>query len=612
MFKSLLSCGADRALVRPGLVAILGVALFGSSAVGQSASGVFMTPAQRQAQASQHSARSVFAPPVHIRPPSQSNVRRRPEQYARPTPAPTRAPRASVAPPQMQPFSSTGRQRPAAIESVPRVAASRPGVDSRRDVRPRPQRLDRAELPASQGLPAPQGLPFPGVSEVAETHFDNIHAVRPPLPVADSAMEVGVESHSTTRLHRSVFEQGKSFGTTRINRERQVPDTRRPEMGMEVEGAVFELRQREEGDEVWRRSNELRQVENVNYSNGPVQDGMELEPAAVQMGTFVDEIDLVADDGIEIVPPMVTGFSPSGVEPPVAPPIRQARLDDLGIPRPRQARLDKNGRPMSILEGAEVKQPRRLRTVRSRNSLRLAGQGNLRGSRQETLPSPDGLGDLYPSFQTTAKTCDEFRERLLGVTIQDIALDISPPKSMTHEITTTTRTWKDRRGVELGTGTMVDLRRGYVFIETVDGVKKFSMGKLGDADLAAVSAFWNVPVPCTIGYQEYVARAWVPQTMTWKASGLCHKPLYFEDVQLERYGHSRGPFLQPLHSTVHFFASVFVWPYQTAIHPPSECQFALGYYRPGDCAPWLRDPLPISLRGAVRQAVVITGLSVMP
>lgn len=33
--------------------------------------------------------------------------------------------------------------------------------------------------------------------------------------------------------------------------------------------------------------------------------------------------------------------------------------------------------------------------------------------------------------------------------------------------------------------------------------------------------------------------------MSWYAAGYCHKPLYFEDSNLERYGQSRGWLADP-------------------------------------------------------------------
>jgi hypothetical protein len=97
--------------------------------------------------------------------------------------------------------------------------------------------------------------------------------------------------------------------------------------------------------------------------------------------------------------------------------------------------------------------------------------------------------------------------------------------------------------------------------------------------------------------------------MTWKSSELMHKPLYFEEVALERYGHTAGPILQPVLSTGHFFANIAVLPYKMGIHPMSECQYALGYYRPGNCAPWQIPAVPLSGRGALMQAGVVTGVA---
>jgi hypothetical protein len=106
----------------------------------------------------------------------------------------------------------------------------------------------------------------------------------------------------------------------------------------------------------------------------------------------------------------------------------------------------------------------------------------------------------------------------------------------------------------------------------------------------------------------YTPRNWVSMTMTWKASNLCHKPLYFEEVNLERYGHTAGPVLQPVVSSAHFFLNIAVLPYKMGVHTPCECQYALGYYRPGNCAPWIVPPVPISLRGGLTQAAVMTGM----
>ena len=120
---------------------------------------------------------------------------------------------------------------------------------------------------------------------------------------------------------------------------------------------------------------------------------------------------------------------------------------------------------------------------------------------------------------------------------------------------------------------------------------------------------WNPALDpdCPTGDDQLATRHWTPMKFTWKASGICHNPLYFEDVQLERYGHTAGPVFQPVLSTAHFFANIAILPYKMGIHPPNECMYPLGYYRPGNCAPWLIYPFPLSLRGAIYEAAAITG-----
>jgi hypothetical protein len=118
----------------------------------------------------------------------------------------------------------------------------------------------------------------------------------------------------------------------------------------------------------------------------------------------------------------------------------------------------------------------------------------------------------------------------------------------------------------------------------------------------------DFPFECTIDDgQMFGGRCWDQVTYMWKASALCHKPLYFEDEQLERYGHSFSPCFQPFISGAHFFTRPFVLPYCMGVEPPCECVYALGHYRPGNCAPYMCNPIPLSPRGAVFQAGAVVG-----
>ncbi len=119
----------------------------------------------------------------------------------------------------------------------------------------------------------------------------------------------------------------------------------------------------------------------------------------------------------------------------------------------------------------------------------------------------------------------------------------------------------------------------------------------------------SIPQFCSFEGIPAMERQWLPQDFNWTASAVCSKPLDFQHIQLERYGHSRGPVLQPIFSAAHFFGNVAINPYKVGIHPPNECIYALGYYRPGDCAPWLREPFPLSVKGAASQALYTIGYS---
>jgi hypothetical protein len=103
-------------------------------------------------------------------------------------------------------------------------------------------------------------------------------------------------------------------------------------------------------------------------------------------------------------------------------------------------------------------------------------------------------------------------------------------------------------------------------------------------------------------------RVWGRTTFMWKASALCHKPAYFEDEALERYGHTWGPWFQPFVSGGHFFLTLPAVPYIMGLYPPQECIYTLGYYRPGNCAPYTIDPLPLSIRAALLEGGVWTGM----
>jgi hypothetical protein len=107
---------------------------------------------------------------------------------------------------------------------------------------------------------------------------------------------------------------------------------------------------------------------------------------------------------------------------------------------------------------------------------------------------------------------------------------------------------------------------------------------------------------------DSAVRGWPTFHYLWDATCLCHRPLYFEEVNLERYGYGCGCCLQPLASAAHFFGTVPALPYCMAAECPHECVYTLGHYRPGSCPPWRRQWPPLDPLAAAAEGGVWTGM----
>jgi hypothetical protein len=258
------------------------------------------------------------------------------------------------------------------------------------------------------------------------------------------------------------------------------------------------------------------------------------------------------------------------------------------------------------------------------------------GSLAPLTPAAPGLGDPLPGRRDAAcdriyndrnccdleASCKAFRNQLISESIRTISLDITPRFDPNLSAADDQASRDDRlnsqdllrprrnhNGEVLATGRMSDLSNGRVVIVDEGGkeVARIHWQELGDDELCWVNSHWRLPVECAIGPRALATRDWMPSTYYFHASALCHKPLYFEEVQLERYGHTAGPFRQPFISGAHFFLNIAALPYNMGINPPKECQYALGYYRPGSCAPWMIPPVPLSLRGAAAEVGAVLG-----
>ncbi|MEM9941438.1 MAG: hypothetical protein AAF939_07580 [Planctomycetota bacterium] len=108
-------------------------------------------------------------------------------------------------------------------------------------------------------------------------------------------------------------------------------------------------------------------------------------------------------------------------------------------------------------------------------------------------------------------------------------------------------------------------------------------------------------------YSELSGLPFQAHHASWTAHAFQHKPLYFEELNLERYGNEVR--FQNLFSGAHFFGSALILPFKVGQRSPSCCVTTLGHRRPGECVPYQIHRNPMTRRGFFYQALTITALS---
>jgi hypothetical protein len=103
-------------------------------------------------------------------------------------------------------------------------------------------------------------------------------------------------------------------------------------------------------------------------------------------------------------------------------------------------------------------------------------------------------------------------------------------------------------------------------------------------------------------------RPWEETVYFWDAPAFCHRPLYYEEKNLERLGYTHFPHLQPVLSAAHFTIATLGLPYSMTVHPPHECIYPLGHYRPGSPVPFQHNWPEWDVKAAAVQTGVVAGL----
>lgn len=100
---------------------------------------------------------------------------------------------------------------------------------------------------------------------------------------------------------------------------------------------------------------------------------------------------------------------------------------------------------------------------------------------------------------------------------------------------------------------------------------------------------------------------WAGSTYTWAAPNFYSQPLYFEQVNLERYDAKISPCLQPVVSYAQFLGTIPVLPYKVGGQPIHSRAYTLGHWRPGNSTPRQIHWGPCTTRGLLYQGVAVTG-----
>lgn len=101
---------------------------------------------------------------------------------------------------------------------------------------------------------------------------------------------------------------------------------------------------------------------------------------------------------------------------------------------------------------------------------------------------------------------------------------------------------------------------------------------------------------------------WAGTEHHWSATCMRHRPLYFEEINAERYGYTVCYAMQPVISAARFFATIPALPYKMMVERPRDCIYTLGHYRPGSCAPRRWNRLPWQITAGVVETGFIAGM----
>ena len=109
-----------------------------------------------------------------------------------------------------------------------------------------------------------------------------------------------------------------------------------------------------------------------------------------------------------------------------------------------------------------------------------------------------------------------------------------------------------------------------------------------------------------LSYAELFNKPIIQSTARWTAPNFYHRPLLFEDVNLERYGNQTR--YQNITSAAKFFGTIPTLPYRVGQNPRCHRDYTFKHYRPGDCVPYQASHFELNHRGGFWQTLATAAL----
>ena len=219
--------------------------------------------------------------------------------------------------------------------------------------------------------------------------------------------------------------------------------------------------------------------------------------------------------------------------------------------------------------------------------------------------APAPVGDAFFAEITLVQHAEPFVPALPSMPSTPIPSTL-PQQTLPHQVTAPAEPWVPRSGTVLPalprsapvqTRTTLPCDDRIVFKSIRDISHDIRLTYTGE-----------YPMECHLEHAPFHGRHFGHSCFMWTASGLSTRMAYFEDTQLERHGHTKvHPAFQPFLSGARFFGTIPILPYKMGVTPPNERVYTLGHIRSGSRAPYMKEPFPISLRGALWQAGAVVG-----